>query len=353
MVDDKRSIKQKLRLRKYDAERALRVVEHIEAPSILRECPIEPIECFVFADRDEHAVFLSYCFKNISDKAITRLDVRIDFYYYQNIPYCSTEFSYCQSELSFGIISRNGKPLDLKRSSLRESVESGEIFGEKILIPITDIRYTKMKLVLVSSEFADGTKKELGIAVDRNARRIDELDRVSRLVFDRGDTAVRSRAVFPAKNIPQFGDSAWLCCCGNKNSVFLDRCERCQREKAVQQELLSDSALEKRKNELVSTPSAVLFHDKTKFRQNKYLENEHDLKKKRDMAERAMKKVLEDQGTRKTCGVVIRFEIWVIVLNAFFGILGLAVVLYLALRDPGEDSVNFSKFIQKLLDGDF
>lgn len=353
MESEKKDQREKFRLRKFDSERSLRAVEHIKTPSILNGSPIEPIEGFILADRDEYAVFFSFCFKNLSGKALKRLDVRLDFYYYQNIPYCGIDFSYCKKELTFGNIVSKGTAIGFKKSCLRDVIENGEIFGENSLIPITDLRYTNIKLVLVSAEYDSGEKEELGFTVNKRALRITELDRVSRLVFDRGDVFLRSKAVFPAKNVPQFGDVAWLCCCGNKNHASLDHCEKCQRSKATQLELLSDTALQKRKNEYISNPTAIAFHDKTKYSQNKYLENKHELRKKNEMAERAMEKVIEEQNKYGAFGLVKRFAVWAYTLGIITLVLGLAVILYLALKDPGEDEVNFFRFIRKLLEGDY
>ncbi len=351
--EQKRLTKKIITQRRFDYDRALRTVDNIGIPSILGESPVEPIEGFIFADRDEYAVFLSYVFKNLSEKALVGFDIRIDFYYYQNIPYCSLCFSYCEKDLSFGIISLGDKKLTFKQSCLRGKIESGECFGESVLIPITDIRYTKIKTVLVSAEFEDGTKVPIDLAVSGRAKRISELDRASRSIFERGDISPHLKRLHPAKNIPQFGAASWLCCCGNKNPIRLNKCEKCRRDRESQEMLLSESVIEGQKNAIVADPTAITFHDKSKFRQNKYLENERDIRKKNDMTERALKNVAEQNSTKERCGMVFRIFYWIMGISVISTLLAIAYSLVMILRDSYGDTGNFAKFIHKLLDGDF
>lgn len=353
MSNEKRATKQKILKRKLDHDRALRVVEHNERPSIIGASPIEPIGEYLFADRDEYAVFISFVFKNLSEKALVGLDIRLDFYYYQNIPYYSLFFSYCERDLTFGIISRGDKKLGFKQACLRDRVESGECFGEKTLIPITDIAYTRIKTVLVSAEFADGTRVPIDLAVNGRAKRITELDRASRSIFEKGDVSPHLTRLHPASNVPQFGSASWLCCCGNKNPDRFDKCERCHRDRESQKALLSGEVIEAQRDRLISDPTAIIYHDKSKFRQNRFLENKHDIEKKSEMARRAMENVVEEQNKRGPFGLVIRFAVWAQTLGIAVAILAFIAILYFALEDPGRDSENFTKFIQKLLDGDF
>lgn len=351
--EHKREIKQKTAERRLDNDRALRTVDNIGIPSILGESPVEPIEGFIFADRDEYAVFLSYVFKNLSEKALVGLDIRIDFYYYQNIPYCSLDFSYCEKNISFGIISRGDKKLDFKHSCLRGKVESGECFGEKILIPITDIRYTKIKTVLVSAKFEDGTSIPIDIALSGSAMRLSELDRASRSVFEKGDVSPHLKKLHPAKNVPQFGASSWLCCCGNKNPSRFDKCEKCHRDRESQEKLLSGSVIEGQRNAIVADPTAIIYHDKSKFRQNKYLENKQDLRKKNDMIERAIKNVEKDHSTKEQCKVFFRFFYWIVGISVVSTVIAIIYSLINIFKDSYGDESNFAKFIRKLVDGDF
>lgn len=351
--EQKRISKQKTLHRKLDYDRALRVVEHNGNPSILGKSPVEPIESYVYADRDEYAVFLSFVFKNLSEKALVGLDLRIDFYYYQNIPYFSLCFSYCKEDLSLGIISRGDKKLGFKKSCLRDRVESGECFGEKVLIPITDIAYTRIKTVLVSAELEGGERVDIDLAMNGRARRISELDRASRSTFEKGDISPHLRKLHPASNLPQFGSASWLCCCGNKNPSRLEKCEKCRRDRESQKALLSGEVIEAQKERIVSDPTAIIYHDKSKYRQNKFLENERDLRKKNDMIEQALKNVAKQNGTKAQCGVVFKIVYWFIGMMVVSLVLAIAYSIYMILRDSYGDEGNFMKFIQKLLDGDF
>lgn len=330
-------------------ERALRVVEHIDAPAILDKSPVELTDGYIYADRDEYAVFASFVFKNLSEKYIKRLDIRIDFYYYQNIPYKELEFSYSAKSLTLGIISKKGRRLKPKESNARETVENGECFGECVYIPITDIRYTRMRLVLLSVEYGNGDVQTLDIVVGGNAKRISELDRISKLVFERSNVFNIAQRLYPAKNIPQFGALGWLCCCGTKNAASDKKCEKCQRSRDLQCNTLSATALEAKKNDLVSEPTAIVFHDKSKYAQNKYLENAADLRRKEAEIKKAKENVVraERARERRRGGALLKFWLWVL----FIDLLIFLILLFMILIDPGQDGDSFTMLMRKLTEG--
>lgn len=344
---NKRKLKHK---QKNDLMRSLRIVKDFGFHYILNGSPIEPTEGFILSDRDECLVFASFVFKNVSEKKIKSLTVRIDFYYYQNIPYTSVTFRYCKDNLSFGIINENNKELKISRSNKREFIEKGASFGKNVYIPLPESPFTKMCVVLEAAEYSDGSAENLEITLKGAGKTYSLLDRVTQKAYDAANIYKFHEHVFPTKNLPQFGNTSWLCCCGYKNSHIFEKCEKCSREKSVQQRLLSESAIENKRNELVSISSNLQYHDKTRFPQNKYLENKQDKLKKAEAIKQSRENLIRLQDERRkkerawlTKGIVTLAVFWAV----FIGI-----VVFMVLLDPGKDGESFLKMVRRILEGD-
>ena len=99
--------------------------------------------------------------------------------------------------------------------------------------------------------------------------------------------------------MPQFGEQVWLCCCGNKNPNSKDACEVCGREKEWQKNTATADAIEETKNKMISDPKERTFHDKSKFAQNKYLENDADVQKKISQYEKAMERIAMEEKRKE------------------------------------------------------
>ena len=63
-----------------DRLRSLRVVKYTDYPFVLENCPVELTESYILADRETTEIFASFIFKNVSEKPITRLDIRLALY---------------------------------------------------------------------------------------------------------------------------------------------------------------------------------------------------------------------------------------------------------------------------------
>lgn len=109
----KRTRKAHIKRRKFDSMRSLRVVKHFDYPFVLENSFIEVTEGYIFSDRDTYDVFASFVFKNLSEKELKRLDIRIDFYFYQNIPYTSLDFCYSQDAL-IPVLVFNASDIDIR-----------------------------------------------------------------------------------------------------------------------------------------------------------------------------------------------------------------------------------------------
>lgn len=292
---DKRQLKEKLKQQKIDRMRSLRVVKYIDYPFILPNSPVEIEEGYILSDRDSYDVFASYVFKNVSERPIKKLNIRLSCYLNQNIPYTNIDFTYSQDELTFGIINQNGTDLRLKDSNAVTYVNKSCTFGSCVYIPLPESYFTKLELTLLSVEYAGGSVEQLNMLVSGNTKRYNELDDISKLVYTRVNIYKSAEEKYPTKVIPQFSDTVWLCCCGNKNPISNVQCEKCGREKEWQKTSVTVDILEATKTQMVNDPREVTLHDKSKFKQNKYLESAEETQRKIEQYEKAMKNIAYEE----------------------------------------------------------
>lgn len=305
-----------------DRLRSLRVVKYTDYPFVLENCPVELTESYILADRETTEIFASFIFKNVSEKPITRLDIRLALYLNGNIPYTHIDFTYCREHLNFGIISKNGRPMRLSDSNKKGAVEQSECFGSCVYIPIPESYFKKYDILLRRVVHADGSADEPGVIVSGNPERYSELDNISKLVYTRVNVYDKFEPYYPTVVMPSFNEKAWLCCCGNKNPETADSCERCGREKAVLAKLMTSSAIGEEKKRLVADPREVTLHDKTDFRQNRFMETEAETRAKIEAYEKAMHNVTEAEKRRERRNMML-------VPRLLAGGVFIALVLYL------------------------
>ncbi|MBR6784521.1 MAG: hypothetical protein IKM32_07490 [Clostridia bacterium] len=298
MTESKR-VKELKKQQKYDRMRDMRVVEYFDYPFVLADSPVEIVEGYVLVDRDTEEIFAEYVFKNIGSKPIAKLSITLEFYYYQNIPFNVTHFEYSQKDFKFGDILSKRTPIGLKNANRRDVVLSGECFGGNVLIKLPDQRWTKTKFKLVSVAFSDGKTQRLNKLVIGTGVRVGELSGIDKLVFDEENIFEEHEKMFPAKTVPQFSTSSWLCCCGNKNSVTSINCDKCGRNKEQVELRLSKNALQTARDKLVSDPKRRDFHDKSRFSQNKFLETQEERLKKQEQGERAIANIERRAAARE------------------------------------------------------
>ncbi len=336
-TSEKRELKEKLKRQKFDRMRSLRVVKYMEYPFILSKSPVEIEEGYILSDRETYDVFASFIFKNVSELPIRKLNIRLSCYLNQNIPYTNIDFTYSQEELTFGIINRNGEDLRLKDSNMLNCVEKSSTFGSCVYIPLPESYFTKLELTLLSVEYAGGRIEEINTVVSGNTKRYQELDDISKLVYTRVNIYKSAEEKYPTKVIPQFGDTVWLCCCGNKNPTSSDKCEKCGREKEWQKTSVTEDVLEETKVRMVNDPREVTLHDKSKYKQNKYLENDNETQQKIEQYEKAMKNIAYEEKRKNKRQLMLIPKIALAIL--VFYIILFVLKLILEFQVP-EDSVS-------------
>ncbi len=334
---EKRRLKAKLKQQKDDRMRALRVVKYLEYPFILPDSPVEIEQGFIVSDRDTYDVFASFIFKNVSEHPIQKLNIRLLCYLNQNIPYANIDFTYCQDELTFGIINKDGNDLRLKDSNLIKSVEQSATFGSCVYIPLPESYFTKLELLLLSVEYSNGKVQELNTVVAGKTKRYNELDDISKLVYTRVNIYKAAEEKYPTRVIPQFGNTVWLCCCGNKNPASIVECEKCGRGKEWQENHVTSDLLEETKIRMVNDPTERTLHDKTRYKQNKHLETDAETEKKIEQYENAMKNIAFEEKRKSRRQMMLIPKILLALL--IFYLIVLVLKLIIELRVP-QDTVD-------------
>lgn len=308
-----KKLKEKLKLQKADRERPLRVVEYIEYPFILDGSNVELQESYILSDKETYDVFASFIFKNIGKLPVKKLNIRLSCYQYQNIPYTNIDFTYSADDLTFGIISKRNRELKLNECNKRTEIYQGECFGSCVLIPMPETYFKKMEVYIRSIEYSNGTVDTLNIKVAGNTKRYNDLDNISKMVYTRVNIYVAAESAFPTKVIPQFSNTGWLCCCGNKNAADSQNCESCGREKSWQESSVTATALEETKQKLISDPNERTLHDKTNYAQNKYLEDDKQIQEKIQQYEKAIENVAlaEKKRERRKLMVLPKLALWI------------------------------------------
>ena len=320
--------KEDIKRQKQEKMRSFRVAEQFDYPYILQSCPVEIAEGYIIADRETTDVFAEFIFKNLAEKPLVCLVINLAFYYHQNIPFTRIEFEYSHEHLYFGEISKNGTSIGLHKSNRRKAVLSGECFGERVYIKLPESRYTKMTLTIVSAEFADGETQVLNIPITGDGVLLTELNDIEKQVYDEKNCFEDAEKLFPTKNLPQFGSTGWLCCCGNKNPSSAAKCEKCSREKKVLESTLSKSALSDAHKVIIADPKRIAFHDKTRFSQNKFLETEAERIAKAKMSERAIANVEREmqRKERKKLSLLPNLFVFALITLALAVLIGLIPV---------------------------
>lgn len=348
--DGKRKRKADIERRNKDFSRDMRDVKRFDSAFIAEGSEIQLTDGGIVADRDEHGVYAEMVFKNLSDRSLLRLKVRFDFYYYQNIPYRSMYFEYCGRDITFGRIKRGEAEIKPKEALERTLIYSGECFGEGVFIPMPESAYTRLAVYICETEYETGGVIKNEISLCGRGISFQELDEVSKAILKGEKRFSRNEYVFPTKNLPQFSANGWLCCCGYKNRADSGQCERCLRGRELQKELISESAITERKKELASNPTAIRYHDKSRFAQNKYLQNEQDRRQREQEIKRSRENLLrqEEEKRRRNTHWLKRSLILVLLgYLIFFG-----TVLLSVFRDGGRDSQESGYMFKRILDGD-
>lgn len=295
----KKQIRKNIKRQQKDRMRSLRVVKYLDFSAILSDSPVEITDGFIVADREDGDVFASVVFKNVGAKKIKKLNIQLWCYLNQNIPYCKLDYSYSHEELTFGIIRSGGRELRLRESNRRETVGQNECFGSCVYLILPETYFTKLEVYIDSAEYESGEKEEIGVVAGGSVRRYKDLDNISQLVYTRVNIYGSAEHTHPAVVIPQETNTAWLCCCGNKNPREAEYCGVCSRERDWQLKNITEEALEEKRTEFNADPTERVMHDKSGFRQDKYLETDEEIAAKVERYEQAMKNIAEEEKQRR------------------------------------------------------
>ena len=272
-------------------------------------------------------MFASYIFKNVSDLSIRKLNIRLSCYLNQNIPYTTIDFTYSQDDLTFGVINVRGKDLKLKESNALKYIDKSATFGSCVYIPLPESYFTKLELTLVSVEYAGGRTETINTVVSGNAKKYQELDDISKLVYTRVNIYQAAEEKYPTKVIPQFGQTVWLCCCGHKNPDSCDMCENCGREKEWQKTAVTEEILEETKTKMVNDPRESILHDKSKYKQNKYLESDAETQKKIEQYEKAMQNIAIEEKNKHRRQMMLIPKIALAILVFYLIVFALKIII--------------------------
>ncbi len=281
-------------------QRSFRVVEYLDFPGIIPDCPVQVTEGYVISDRETHELFASFAFQNSAERPIKSLDIRLFFYQNANVPYEKRTFTYSQERLTFGI--RKNTP-ELKKTFFGrpiygDTVAIGEIFGRSAYIRIPESYFRKIELEITRIVFNDGSSVSPKLIVKSHCTPMNALGDEELYAFSRLNIYTAAEEVHPTLVLPQFGANAWLCCCGHKNLASSDKCEQCLRDRDWQKSTFSQETLSNKAEELKSA-NDYYRNDKSKYDQAKRFERDEDIQKKIKEYETVMNRVTEQERLKK------------------------------------------------------
>lgn len=314
----KKERKAKIKQQKFDRQRSLRVVEYLEFSGILDGSPVEIEEGYIISDRNCCDIFASFVFKNVCEKPLKSLSIRLECYQNANIPYLNIDFTYCHDLLTFGSIAIRKEHFKLRDSNSRETVLKGESFGSAVYIPIPESYFKRMNVRILSAEFEDGEVKKIDMIAGGKATHITELDDLSKIVYTRLNVYQGTEEFYPTVVVPCESSTVWLCCCGNKNPVDAEICEHCRREKSIVIGQLSSDNIKETLSKMVADPTERVLHDKSEFFKNMTIGREKDEQKKIEEYEKVMKNIADMEKARERRQMMILPKILIYVGTLLF-----------------------------------
>lgn len=194
-------------------------IERIPFSFVYDDSPIELIDRTACYDIESFDYFLVVRMRNVSNRQIISVKVRISLYQNSNVPYKKINYTYK--------VKRNKKnpPTD--------------IIGENDYIPIPQAFYKTLDFSVVSVTFADGETLALNLSSSKKPRLISEQPNHIVTACEIIDDSETIREKYPAIIFPQFSKTAWICCCSHKNRAESEECEVCTRGRDDLKEVFS------------------------------------------------------------------------------------------------------------------
>ena len=251
-----------------DRERIYRIIDTFEFNSIVERSPVQVQEGIAIRDEDTGELFASFTFRNLSEKEIASLSIRLLLYHDADIPQTTkVYFTYSAVNASFGIRSmpwKKSKRLVNKRE--QRCIRPTESFGKSAYMLLPHNYCKKLEIEFLSVEYKDGAVEKLGIVVPNESEKMSGLESAKRYAYSTMNKYKETEKSYPAVVIPQKSENAWLCCCGHKNLIANDKCEICGREKEWEFASLNDKKLSETVTELKRANDRLVYPRKNPFK---------------------------------------------------------------------------------------
>ena len=297
--DEEAYLKKLKKQQKRDRQRIFRVLEYLDYSAVFERSPVEITDGYIISDVDNYDIFASFAFRNVSDKGIVSLEIMLQCYQNQNIPYMRIPFTYSLEGYTLGIRKLRGKTIKDRDALKKPVVESTESFGEAVYIPIPESYFSRVELILSAVTYDDGSREELGLIGGKSFKKFNELNDDMKFAYSKLNIFTAAEELFPIKVVPQEGELAWLCCCGHKNPKNVDRCEKCLRERDWVLDNLAEQKLDETAKKISEEEKQYFKPDRTNYRQDKYLQTEEEIRHKKEAYEHAMKRVTENERRKE------------------------------------------------------
>lgn len=191
---------------------------------IYENSPVELIDRTASYDIESFEYFLVIRFRNVSGRRISALDIRLDLYDgISPTPYKKLEYTYK--------VTPKNTPED--------------IIGGFDRIKIPETYYKRLVINILGVTFADGEHLSLKLTSETKPKLIADQANHIITACELVDDKESVKDNFPAIIMPEFGKTAWICCCSHKNKTESESCERCGRERDKLRALYSHDNLEK------------------------------------------------------------------------------------------------------------
>ena len=294
--------KKRIKEQKKNSQRIFRVVEQLDFGAIYDDSPIEVLEGYIVADREDYKCFAVFKLQSASKKNIKAVSIRLLCYEYSNIPYMKLPFEYSCGNVGFGARSlpetktEADKKKKKKKTAEPPHIRYGETFGEAVYIELPERYFKRFELETVSVTYEDGSVQQLHEQRRQKRRTFDELDDEALYAYDTVNIYKKAEEHFPATVFPTQNSNVWLCCCGAKNLNDFETCSVCHREKAWQFDNLTRKALDAQTDTLKAKQDPRSLHlSKSKLRSRELEEKEEIKKKKAEEYEKVMENLARQQ----------------------------------------------------------
>ncbi len=291
----------------------LKPVKTLEFDFVFSGCPVEICNGTVYSQVEDHRLFCSVGFKNMSGKTVERLWARLWLYDSDkaNLPYCKLPLVYDLTQAPEGFYAAA-----VGKKEKDHTAPPGKKFGEEYFFAVPESYFSRLAVMIEKIGFSDQTELIPENVTTVSYRRMDsDFDDFEKKAYERINIYRRLEKQHPAKVVPMVRENLWICCCGEKNAADAPKCACCSREKEWQLANISKEAIERDARELREEKSAdMALFVKLKNRKNakSALEEKEEDRRRREREE-ALRHVQEQQKAmdrkKKLCMIIL--AIWI------------------------------------------